>query len=315
MAVTHVKRPATNRAERPATVRRRRRRVRPHWWYLAPALILMAGVLGYPVVDAIWTSFQHNVLTHPDADHFAGLDNYRSVLTDGTLLSAVWHTVVWGAANLVLQLVLGFALALLMHQRLAGRAVFRSVVIIPWVVPSIVVALVWRYLLDPTSGPLNQLLTGLGIVSTSPQWLADQSTAMPVLILLSTWKWTPFVAVILLAGLQTVPKELHEAAMLDGAGRIQRLRYVVIPGIRTSIALAGLLTVGYSINNFNGIWMFTKGGPAGSTETLTTLAYRYAFTEFDLGRAASIAMILFAFLLITSSVYFYVVEGRKGSKS
>ena len=148
-------------------------------------------------------------------------------------------------------------------------------------------------------------------MSQSPQWLADDSTAMPVLILLSTWKWTPLVAVILLAGLQTVPRELHEAAMLDGAGGLQRLRYVVIPGIRTSIALASLLTVGYSINNFNGIWMFTRGGPAGATETLTTLAYQFAFTQFDFGRAAAVAMILFAFLLVLSSVYFYVVEGRK----
>ncbi|MFI6600025.1 carbohydrate ABC transporter permease [Nonomuraea sp. NPDC050536] len=311
MATTHAKEPTTA-APAPARPAPRgpRRGWRP-WAYLTPALVLLAGVLGYPVLDGLWTSFNHSVMTQPGADEFTGLDNYRAVLSDPELLTALGHTALWGAANLVLQLVLGFALALLMHQKLRGRALFRSVVIIPWVVPSIVVALVWRYLLDPTSGPLNQLLIKVGLFDQSPQWLSDEKLAMPTLILLSTWKWTPLVAVILLAGLQTVPRELHEAAMLDGAGRVQRLRYVVIPGIRTSIALASLLTVGYSVNNFNGIWMFTRGGPAGATQTLTTLAYQFAFTEFDFGRAAAVAMILFAFLLVLSTVYFYVVEGRK----
>jgi multiple sugar transport system permease protein len=310
MATTQAKEPATVIPEIVSRPRRRRRGWLP-WAFLAPALLLLGGVLGYPVLDGLRTSFTHSLLTKPDADRFSGLENYQDVLTDPAVLSAVWHTVLWGVANLVLQLVLGFALAGLMHQKLAGRGLFRSLVIIPWIVPSVVVALVWRYLLDPTSGPLNQALLKLGLVDQSPQWLADESTAMPVLILLSTWKWTPLVAVILLAGLQTVPRELHEAAMLDGAGRLQRFRYVVVPGIRTSIALAGLLTVGYSVNNFNGIWMFTRGGPAGATETLTTLAYQFAFVQFDFGRAASVAMILFAFLLVLSTVYFYLVEGRK----
>ncbi|PZG56416.1 sugar ABC transporter permease [Spongiactinospora gelatinilytica] len=311
MATTHLKESAAAPASRVASAPRRPRGGRRPWAYLAPAVLLLGGVLGYPVLDGLWTSFNHSILTQPGADRFTGLSNYAAVLTDPVLLTAAWHTVLWGVANLVLQLVLGFALAMLMHQKLAGRAFFRSVVIIPWIVPSVVVALVWRFLLDPTSGPLNQLLLNLGLIDQSPQWLADESTAMPVLILLSTWKWTPLVAVILLAGLQTIPKELHEAAMLDGAGAPQRLRYVIIPGIRTSIALAGLLTVGYSVNNFNGIWMFTRGGPAGATETLTTLAYQYAFTQFDFGRAAAVAMILFAFLFLLSTVYFYLVEGRK----
>jgi multiple sugar transport system permease protein len=178
----------------------------------------------------------------------------------------------------------------------------------------VVVALIWRYLLDPTSGPLNQFLVKTGISDSPPLWLADQATAMPTVILLSVWKWTPFVAVILLAGLQAIPEDLHEAATLDGAGSIQRLRYVILPGIRTSLALASLLTVGYSVNNFNGIWLFTKGGPIGATETLTTLAYRRAFSEFDLGTAAAVAVVLFAGLFVISTAYFFVIEGRKGRR-
>lgn len=312
MTLTQVKESREVRSV-PAQPRRRSDRWQP-WRYLLPALVLLAGVLGYPVVYAIWTSLNHSVLTSPGTERFTGLDNYVAVLTDGAFWAATGNTVLWAAANLVLQLVAGMALALLMHQKMKGRAFFRSVVIIPWVVPSVVVALVWRYLLDPTSGPLNQLLVGLGVVSQSPLWLADQKTAMPVVIALSVWKWTPFVAVILLAGLQAVPHELHEAAMIDGCGWLRRFRYVVIPCMRTSLALASLLTVGYSVNNFNGIWLFTRGGPVGATETLTTLAYRQAFTSFDLGRAAAVAVILFAGLLVVSTCYFYVVEGRKGRK-
>jgi multiple sugar transport system permease protein len=308
-----VKEPAVGTSP-PAVPARRRRHEHP-WLYLAPAVVLLAGVLGYPVLYAIRVSVSHAILTAPGEDHFTGLANYQAVLSDARFYSALGHTALWAVANLVLQLGLGMGLALLMHQKMSGRALFRSTVIIPWVVPSVVVALVWRYLLDPASGPLNQLLTATGLMSSPPAWLAEGSTAMPVLILLSVWKWTPFVAVILLAGLQAVPGELHEAAMLDGAGAFNRFRYVVLPGIRTSIALASLLTVGYSVNNFNGIWLFTQGGPAGATETLTTLAYRYAFTDFDFGRAAAVAMVLFACLLVISTVYFYMIEGRKGRKA
>lgn len=312
MTAIDVKDPAADTSPRAVPARRRSRRHAHPWLYLAPAVLLLAGVLGYPVLYAIRVSVSHSMLTTPGEDHFTGLANYRTVLSDGHFYSALGHTVLWAVANLVLQLGLGMGLALLMHQKMAGRALFRSTVIIPWVVPSVVVALVWRYLLDPASGPLNQFLTATGLMSAPAAWLADGSTAMPVLILLSVWKWTPFVAVILLAGLQAVPEELHEAATLDGAGAFNRFRYVVVPGIRTSIGLASLLTVGYSVNNFNGIWLFTQGGPAGATETLTTLAYRYAFTEFDFGRAAAVAMVLFACLLVISTIYFYMIEGRKG---
>jgi multiple sugar transport system permease protein len=316
MALTGVKQAPAQAPPAPSKVQSRRRRLHAlsPWLYLLPALVVLAGILGYPVINAMWTSLNHSVLTNPDGDRFTGLANYRSVFGDSKFYEALWHTALWALANLMLQLVLGLALALLMHQKLAGRAFFRSVVIIPWVVPSVVVALIWRYLLDPTSGPVNQLLVHTGISDSPPLWLANQSTAMPTVIALSVWKWTPFVAVILLAGLQAIPDELHEAAMLDGAGAVQRLRYVILPGIRMSLALASLLTVGYSVNNFNGIWLFTQGGPIGATETLTTFAYRKAFATFDLGSAAAVAVVLFAGLFVISTAYFFVVEGRKGRK-
>ncbi|WP_166347648.1 carbohydrate ABC transporter permease [Phytoactinopolyspora limicola] len=279
--------------------------------FIAPAVIVLLVVLGYPVANAIWTSLNYEVATAPDAREFAGLGNFREIFADRAFAGAAMRSAVWAFANLVLQLTIGLIIASVLNQRLRARAMVRSIVIIPWVVPTVVVALIWRFIMDPTSGPLNDVLRSTGIMSEPPLWLADTDWAFPVLILVSVWKWTPFVAVILLAGLQTVPDEVREAALIDGATSFQRFRYVIVPHISTSIAMASVLTIAYSINNFAGIWLFTRGGPAGSTETLTTLAYRYAFAEFDFGKAAAVAFVLFVFVFIVSCVYFYIVEGRR----
>jgi multiple sugar transport system permease protein len=294
-------------------------RRRPGWLtpalFIAPALAIMALVLGYPVLNAIWTSLNADFLTKPDADHFVGLGNFTALLLhDPTFWKTVLRTVIWAVANLIPQIVLGLVLALILHRRLLARGFVRSVVIIPWIVPTVVVAFLWLFLLDPTSGPLNNLLKSTGIMDNPPIWFSDASSAFPVLILVSLWKWTPFVTVILLGALQTVPPELEEAAVIDGAGKFQRFRYVVVPHISTSIALASLLTIAYSVNNFNGIWLFTQGGPAGATDTLTTLAYRTAFKEYDFGMAAAISVVIFVGLLGISALYFYVIEGRQNRK-
>ncbi|MGH3586742.1 MAG: carbohydrate ABC transporter permease, partial [Pseudonocardia sp.] len=257
------------------------------------------------------TSFNHEIATAPDAREFAGLDNYRQVFADPGFAGVAVRTALWAFGNLVLQIGLGLVIASVLNQRLRARAALRSVIIIPWVVPTVVVALIWRFLLDPTTGPLNDLLKATGLVDESPLWLADTSLAFGTLVLLSVWKWTPFVAVILLAGLQSVPEDVKEAALIDGANSFQRFRYVIVPHISTSIAMASVLTIAYSINNFAGIWLFTRGGPAGSTETLTTLAYRYAFEAFDFGKASAVAVVLFAFVFVVSCVYFYLVEGDR----
>lgn len=287
-----------------------RRRLTP-LAFVGPAVVVLVIMLAYPVGNAIWTSFNYEVATAPGEGEFAGLGNFRNIFGDSDFVGASIRSSLWVLGNLVLQIVLGLVIASVLNQRLRARAVIRSVVIIPWVVPTVVVAIMWRFLLDPSSGPLNDILISTGVVSDPPLWLADTTLAFPMLTLISVWKWTPFVAVILLAGLQSVPEEVREAALIDGASTFQRFRYVIMPHIHTSIAMSSVLTIAYSINNFAGIWLFTRGGPAGSTETLTTLAYRYAFQAFDFGRASAVAVILFAFVFIVSCVYFYLVEGRR----
>jgi multiple sugar transport system permease protein len=301
--------PAARRSSRPGKPVVRRQ-VTP-LAFIAPAVIVIALVLGYPVVNAMWTSLNYEIAGAPDEREFAGFANFVDVFGDRMFTGAAVRSLLWAFGNLVLQVALGLIIASVLNQKMRARGLIRSVVIIPWVVPTAVVAVIWRFLLDPTMGPFNEILRSTGLMTDPPLWLADTNTAFPVLILLGTWKWTPFVVVILLAGLQSVPEEIREAAVVDGASDFQRFRYVIVPHISTHIAMASVLTIAYSINNFAGIWLFTRGGPAGSTETLTTLTYRYAFFSFDFGKAAAVAVVLFGFVFLVSCVYFYLVEGKR----
>lgn len=303
----------TQVAERPPTRPARRRmgrRLEPVL-YIAPAFLVMAAIIGYPVVSAIGTSFLHSSLAKPGQDTFAGLANYGALFSSADFLGVVGRTLLWAGACLITQVGLALVVANLLNKKLFARGVFRTAMIVPWVVPTVLVALIWRFLLDPAQGPVNTLLRDSGILTNSPAWLADTSTALPALVLISAWKWTPFAAVILLAGMQQIPGELYEAAVVDGAGAFRRWLHITLPGIRTSMALVCLTTIAGSINNFNGIWLFTRGGPVGATDILTTVAYRTAFQDLDLGMAATISVVIFVFMLLIAVLYFFAVEGRK----
>lgn len=304
---------ATPVAREPGQVTRPRRRGR-RWepvLYIAPAFIVMALIIGYPVFSAIGTSFLHSSLAKPGRDTFAGFSNYVQLLGSEQFLGVLGRTAVWAIASLITQVGLGLVLANVLNKKLFGRGFVRTAVIVPWVVPSVLVALIWRFLLDPAQGPVNTLLRDSGLLENPPAWLASSATALPTLIVIGAWKWTPFAAVILLAGMQQIPKEQYEAATVDGASSFQRWIHITLPGIRTSLALVCLTTISGSINNFNGIWLFTRGGPVGSTDILTTLAYRTAFQDLDLGMAATASVVIFVLMLIIAVLYFYLVEGRR----
>lgn len=302
-----------------AAVRSRRQRLRRKslpFIYIAPAFIVLAAIIGYPVANAIGTSFLDASLLAPGQDTFTGLGNYIELARMEEFWRVLGRTVIWAGAALIVQVGMGLFIANILNKRLFARGAIRTTLIIPWVVPTVLVALIWRFLLDPVSGPLNSFLISTGIWEDPPFWLADTRFVLPTLVLISGWKWTPFTAVILLAGMQQIPAELYEAAMVDGANAFRKLVSITLPSIRTSLALVTLTTVSGAINNFNGIWLFTRGGPSGATDILTTFAYRTAFQEFNFGRASAISVVIFVFMMILAVLYFYVVEGRaeKGLK-
>jgi ABC-type sugar transport system permease subunit len=274
----------------------------------APALIVIGLVVLYPMVNAVLMSFTDRSLLDPGSGAWVGLKNYRHMLDLPLFGQALRNTAVWTVANVVLQMVIGTGLALLLNEKMRANAIMRATALIPYILPSVAAVLIWRYMFDPSVGVINSVLRQLGLVDKDVVWLGQTSTAMPAVIAESVWKGSPFVMLIVLAGLQTVPKELYEAAAIDGAGPWRRFRYVVAPHIRPTLALAAILTTVFTVNNFNAVWLMTQGGPLHSTEILFTLAYRTAFKDFDFGLAAAMSVVLFGFLILVGAVYVFLVE-------
>jgi multiple sugar transport system permease protein len=285
----------------------------PGYLLLLPSFLLLALVIGVPTVDAFIISVKRVSLLG-GTEPFAGITNYTSVVQNAQFWRVVRTTVIWTTANVGAQMVVGTCLAVWLNSTRRVDRVLRSISLLPWAVPSVVAATAWRFLYDPSDGFIDKVLLHLHLISQPVVWLGQLDTALPSVIVESIWKGTPFVMVIVLAGLQTVPAELYEAATLDGANAFQRLVKVVLPSIRTTIALATLLTIAYSVNNFNAIWLMTRGGPLETTQILFTWGYEIGFVDFNLGQAAALSVMLFFILLVVAVVYFLVRE-RAGAES
>lgn len=287
-------------------------RVYPYLMVL-PAAIIVVGVVVYPVVSGIMSSFYDVTLRTLNSGDiaFVGLRNFRRVFADPAFGIASLNTLVWVALNVVAQLVLGLALALLLQRAVRGIGFFRSGILVPWVVPSVVAVLTWRWMYDPSVGIVNEILLKLGIIDAYHPWLGDTATSLYAVTVESIWKGTPFVMLLLLAALQLVPRSLLEAAEMDGASGWRKLWYVILPQIRVSFAIAAVLTFIFTVNNFNAIWLMTEGGPLNSSEILFTLAYKYGFQRYDLGLASAVATMLFVGLVIATTVYLRLIHARE----
>lgn len=271
---------------------------------IAPAFLLLGAVIVYPVGRALWMSLHEIVLTNPGGGTpFIGIENYVEIVQKPYFWNSIENTVVWTMSNLVVQLILGTGVAVLLNQKFPMRALVRGVVLIPWITPSVVAALTWRWMYDAEFGIINAVLMRLGLLEQTIAWLGNTNTAMWAVIVESIWKGTPFVTVMILAVLQAVPDELYDAAKVDGADGIKRFRYVTLPLILPTIIIAATLTTIYTFNNFNAIWLLTGGGPLRATETLTILVYREAFQQFNLGTSTAAGMIVF-FILFVAVVLF-----------
>ncbi|WP_309084387.1 sugar ABC transporter permease [Chelativorans sp.] len=279
-----------------------------------PAVVVVIGVVVYPLASGIITAFYDVTLRtlNSGSAEFVGLRNFERVLADPAFVQASVNTVIWVVLNVVVQLALGLALALLLHRAMPGIGFFRSGILVPWVVPSVVAVLTWRWMYDPSVGIANELLVRLGLIDNYHPWLGDTSTALYAVTVESIWKGTPFVMLLLLAALQLVPRSILEAASMDGASGWRKLWYVILPQIRVSFAIAAVLTFILTVNNFNAIWLMTEGGPLNSSEILFTLAYKYGFKRFDLGMASAVATMLFVGLVIATTVYLKLIQAREG---
>lgn len=268
-----------------------------------PVLLWILAVMLYPMVVSVVLSFQDARFSTANA-RWVGLANYVRVLRyDPEFWTAAKNTVVWTAANYVVQMGIGFLIALLLNQRFRGVKFLRTWIVLPWVIPTVAMAIMWVWMLNASVGVINHLLLNLGVLAQRVSFLGDPVAAMPAVVILNSWRWFPLVTVVLLAALQTVPDELYEAALVDGASAWARFRHVIIPWIRPTLNVLSLLVLIWIFNSFVIVWLTTGGGPGNATLILPVLVYKRAFSVFRLSEAAAISVLMFVALLVLAVLY------------
>jgi multiple sugar transport system permease protein len=240
---------------------------------------------------------------------FAGLDNYRFILNDPTSRAAITHTFVFTFLSLVFQFVIGFSLALLFSLRFPGRTLARSLVIVPWLLPLIVTGVIFRFLFQAEGGAVNQVLKSVGLIDQPIQWLNDPKLALWTIVIANIWLGVPFFTLLLYSALQDVPMEVKEAAVIDGAGPWQRLRLIIVPIILPVIEVTVLLGFVFTVKVFDLVIGLTGGGPANSTQLITTWSYNLSFQQFSFGEGAALNNLLLVLALICSPLYLWLSRG------
>ncbi|WP_123539828.1 carbohydrate ABC transporter permease [Plantibacter flavus] len=273
-----------------------------------PGLALLVAVVAYPLLTALVTAFFKQSLVVPGRE-FVGFQNIIDVL-QGDFFKLLGQTMVFTLGTTIAPFIIGFALALALNTRIRGAKVMRGLMLIPWLVPGVVVSFLWMWIFNANYGVANAILALFGVDAQA--WLAQPQTAMFAVIVAKSWQSFPWIMVMLLAGLQTVPQELHEAAEMDGAGTIRRFFSITVPQLKGIIGLVLLLEFIWNFQHFDIIYVLTGGGPAGSTQTFATAVYETAFRGFDLGHAGALGLLWL--ILLMALVVVYVRFSEKGEQ-
>jgi multiple sugar transport system permease protein len=263
---------------------------------IAPALALLAAVLAWPLISAVILSFE-DVRVVGSAGPYVGWANYAKVLADPVFWQAAWLSLVWVAANAALQTVLALAAALILHQKFPGVRIARTWIILSWIVPTVVVVMIWRWLFSTSGGVVNPALMGLGLIERPVGFFATPWTAFATLVLINSWRWFPFITLMMLAGLTRIPADLIEAARVDGAGPWKRFTRITWPLLAPTMTVLLVIGTLLSFNVFDVIWLMTSGGPAGGTRTLPVLIFETAFRGYRISEAATIAVLATVLLM------------------
>jgi multiple sugar transport system permease protein len=279
------------------------RRRRTGMYLIIPALVVMAAVILFPIGRSIVLSFQEAQLSAGEiGTTWIGDENYRRISEDETFTLALRNSAFFTIAEVLLVLTIALGVALLLNTRAGRNPIYTTILLVPWVIAPVANAVLWKWILHANYGALNALLTGFGITDRYVNWLGTPGLALRMLLLADVWKSVPFIALILLAGLQNIPPALYKAAKLDGANTWQRFRYVTLSVLRTPLALAMVLQTIWSFKVFDLIFVLTKAGPADATLLLNFLAYRVSFNFLDFGYGAAIANIIFLIMFVLALV-------------
>ena len=270
---------------------------------IAPALCLILSLIVYPVAYSIWLSLLDKHSFFPQ-QRFIGLENYVYLWSDPEFWTSLWLGVVYSFWTILFQLILGVAAALILNESFVGRGLARGIVLFPYMIPTIVAVILWKWLLNDTYGVVNYWLLALGIVRDPISWLGTDHIMLST-IAMSVWQFFPFVLLSILARLQTIPEELYEAAKVDGASAVRRFTHVTLPQIRGILFVVILLRSIWMFTKFDTVWLMGEGAGAGRyIRTLPVYAYMRTLTYYQAGLGASIAVIMFAILMVSTVLYF-----------
>ena len=275
--------------------------------FLAPAVLVLLALTIYPLFYSVTVSLQTDSASGPQWS----LANFQRLVADSFFLSAMAHTLVYASVALICEFLLGLGLALLLNNQIRGRPLFRASLLVPMMLPAVVVGVVWRLMLNPNFGAINGTLKGFGFATESLTWTASPRLALLSVIIVDVWQWTPFVFLVLLAGLQAIPQEPYEAALIDGSSHWQTFRYVTLPLLKPAILIALLLRTMDLLRVFDQIFILTEGGPGFATETISLYIYRTAFRFFDFGYAAAMSFVLLAITNVISVIYIRFLQARE----
>ena len=279
-------------------------------YFLVPAILIIAFVLLFPIVQTVVLSFGRNSTSIFTGYEYAGLANYQRLLKTPRFITSLNNTIFFTAVTVPIELVLGIALALILNRRFHGKGLVRMAVLFPWALPTALNALMWRWMFNTEFGLFNSMLTDTGLALERVNWLGAIPTSMYAMMFVSIWKTSSFMALLLLAGLQTIPDDLYEAGSVDGTNRLTEFRFITLPLLRPAILVSVLLRTMDAMRTFELPFNLTDGGPLTSTETLSLYAYRaiFQYVNFNLGSSA----ILIQFIIIMSISVMYIVIIRRG---
>jgi multiple sugar transport system permease protein len=266
-----------------------------------PALALFAAITVYPLFNSMYQGLLDKCLLWP-GEEYVGLENINAVLEDD-FSDLLRTTLTFTVYATILPFVVGFAVALILNSSIPGQGLLRSLFLLPWLIPAVVVSFLWMWIFNANYGVLNGFLRETGIIQENINWLGHSQRAMIAVIIAKTWNTFPWMAVMLLAGLQTIPKELNEAAAMDGADRFRVFRHITLPQLRGIIGTITLLSFIWNFQHFETIYVMTTGGPAGATTTFSEAVYKTAFQKFDLGEAGAIGILWMILLSIVVVIY------------
>jgi multiple sugar transport system permease protein len=281
----------------------------PYLWIL-PSVLLSTTIIAVPVVDLFITAFSE-VSGAGIRQGFAGLDNFTALFQTNTFLMVLKNTLVWTVGIVSVTIILSLAIAILLNQQFFARGIVRAALIFPWAASLLITSVIWRYILDFRYGTLNLVLKRLGLIDQNINWLTEPSIALAAMIGVGILVSVPFASFILMAGLQSIPAELYDAAKVDGAGSWARFIYITLPQLRSALTIAIVLNTIYVFNSFPIIWIITRGEPLNQTDIVFTYLYKLGFEQRQLGEAAAVSVISFIVLLAFAILYVSLATGRE----